>query len=120
MCAVYFATLAVVVAAVLEVGEYAGKKPAGRLARISKYVFASKTIWAALALAVVGTQVVRVVRDNFAVVDVVTALLVILWAACIRGFTETTAMPRGRRRLIRAAATVMPAWVTVVALFHLH
>jgi hypothetical protein len=113
LCAIYFTVLALVVILALNVDKIDRHRVPRRLARPMNVLFAM-----VIAAAVI-VEIVRAVRDDSAV-DAVTALVIVVWIRFIPGYTDFASMPRGRRRAYRAASLLLPVWVLVVTLFHLH
>lgn len=112
LCAVYFTVLAVIVMALN------GDRVPSRLARPLKVVFASRLSFAVAFAVIVCVDVILAVRDH-SVLDGLTALVLVGWAASIRETDRTSRMPRGLRWIRAWARVVLPLWVAAVAIFHL-
>lgn len=113
LCAFYFALLAVVIAAVANVGKADGRRLPRSVGR------AANALFVVLIAAAIIVECVRAVRDD-SVVDAVTVLVILIGIRFMPGSTSFVAMPRIRRRAYQAAGLLLPVWVLVVALFHLH
>jgi hypothetical protein len=117
LCAFYFTVLAVIVIAVKFSGPD-GERPPGRLARVLKVLFASKTLFTMVLAAAVGLGLVRAVHNHSAV-DVVTALLFAVLFGLVPLIVDRRAMSRRRRYIWAATLILLPVWLLVVSLLHL-
>jgi len=112
LCAIYFTVLALVLALVFNVDKFDAWSAPSRLGRITNVLFK------VLIVGVVILVVVRAVRDH-SVIDAVTALVFVIWAAFIPGSTNFATMSRSRKPIYRVAVLLLPAWFLVVTFAHL-